>query len=120
MMTEDAQSPAVDDALLDDGAGNRLDEDAAQGVDDMAGNRLVGAAARAVLEYVARAIVEDAEAVAIRAEEDRRGLVLHLSVAPDDVGRIIGRRGRVAQALRAVVRAAGAREGVEVAVDIAD
>jgi predicted RNA-binding protein YlqC (UPF0109 family) len=73
-----------------------------------------------VLEYVARSIVEDAEAVVVRAEEDRRGLVFRLSVAPDDVGRIIGRRGRVAQSLRAVVRAAAAREGVDVTVDIVD
>lgn len=136
---EGAQEPAedMDDQLDDDDdmAGNRLDDGDApvlddeelddeevedEDDDDMAGNRIVGAVARAVLEYVARSIVEDAEAVVVRAEEDRRGLILRLSVAPDDVGRIIGRRGRVAQSLRAVVRAAGAREGVEVTVDIVD
>ena len=105
---EGAREPAED---MDD----QLDDD-----DDMAGNRIVGGGAIAVLEYVAKSIVEDAEAVIVRAEEDRRGLVLRLSVAPDDVGRIIGRRGRVAQSLRAVVRAAAAREGVEVTVDIVD
>lgn len=126
-----AQEPAedMDDQLDDDDmAGNRLDdgeapvldEDEDDEDDDMAGNRIVGGGAIAVLEYVARSIVEDAEAVVVRAEEDRRGLVLRLSVAPDDVGRIIGRRGRVAQSLRAVVRAAAAREGVEVTVDIVD
>lgn len=124
-----AQEPAedMDDQLDDDMAGNRLDDGEAPVLDDeddedddMAGNRIVGGGAIAVLEYVARSIVEDAEAVVVRAEEDRRGLVLRLRVAPDDVGRIIGRRGRVAQSLRAVVRAAAAREGVEVTVDIVD
>ena len=45
---------------------------------------------------------------------------LRLHVAPDDMGKIIGKRGRVAQAIRTVVRAAGAREGVEASVDIVD
>ncbi len=54
-------------------------------------------------------------------DEGRRGDVrLSLHVAPDDMGKVIGRRGRVAQAIRTVVRAAGAREGVEVSVDIVD
>ena len=45
---------------------------------------------------------------------------LRLHVAPDDMGKVIGRRGRVAQAIRTVVRAAGAREGIEASVDIVD
>ena len=53
-------------------------------------------------------------------ERSRRGLILRLHVAPGDMGRIIGRRGRVAQAIRTVVRAAGVREGVEAIVDIVD
>jgi len=76
--------------------------------------------AQAVLEYVARHIVDDQDAVRIEVEERRRGIELHLNVAPDDMGKVIGRRGRVAQALRTVVRAAGAREGVEVNVAIED
>lgn len=121
---EDDEEEDDEDDSEDDMVGNRLEESGGPNFedseDDMAGNRIVGAAARAVLEYVARSIVEDAEAVVVRAEDDRRGLVLRLSVAPDDVGRIIGRRGRVAQSLRAVVRAAAAREGLEVTVDIVD
>ena len=46
--------------------------------------------------------------------------MLRLHVAPDDLGRVIGRRGRVAQAIRAVVRAAGSRDGIDAAVDIVD
>ncbi len=56
----------------------------------------------------------------VEVEEGRRSLTLRLHVAPGDMGRIIGRRGRVAQAIRTVVRAAGAREGVEAVVDIVD
>lgn len=83
--------------------------------------RVRGAMARDVLEFVAKSIVDEPDAVVIEYEEGRRGDVrLSLRVSPDDMGKVIGRRGRVAQAIRAVVRAAGAREGLEVAVDIVD
>ena len=100
-----------------------LDEDdEIDDVDDVDdGNRVVGAVSRDVLEYLARAIVEDADAVTIEIEEGRRNSVsLRLHVSPDDMGRVIGRRGRVAQAIRTVVRAAGAGEGVDAQVDIVD
>ena len=82
----------------------------------------VGAApvAQAVLEYLAGQIVDDPAAVQIDVEEGRGGIILHLRVAPDDMGKVIGRRGRVAQSIRTVVRAAGAREGVSITVDIVD
>lgn len=83
-------------------------------------NRVAGALPKAVLEYLAKSIVDDPESVIVEVEEGRRALTLRLHVAPGDMGRIIGRRGRVAQAVRTVVRAAGAREGVEATVDIAD
>ena len=77
--------------------------------------------ARDVLEYLAKSIVSDPDQVVIEVEEGRRGDIrLSLRVSPDDMGKVIGRRGRVAQAIRAVVRAAGAREGLEVGVDIVD
>ena len=87
-------------------------------VDDF--NRVVGAVPKAVLEYVAKAIVDEPESVEIDTEERRNGVMLSLHVAPDDMGKVIGRRGRVAQAIRTVVRAAGAKEGVEASVDIVD
>lgn len=96
-------SDEVDDAELDD-----------------AGNRLVGAVPKAVLEYVARALVDDPEAVVVELDEGRHGVNLRLHVAPADMGKVIGRRGRVAQAIRSVVRAAGAQEGVDAQVDIVD
>ena len=73
-----------------------------------------------VLEYLARALVDDPDAVEVTEIQGDRGNVLQLKVAPDDMGKVIGRRGRVAQALRTVVRAAGARDGVEVNVAIDD
>ena len=83
-------------------------------------NRVVGAVPKAVLEYVARSIVDEPESVTVDADERRNGIMLSLHVAPDDMGKVIGRRGRVAQAIRTVVRAAGAKEGVEASVDIVD
>jgi len=73
-----------------------------------------------VLTYVAKAIVDEPDSVVIHSEDDRRGVTLRLHVAPDDMGKVIGRRGRVAQAIRTVVRAAGARERIEASVDIVD
>jgi len=79
-----------------------------------------GGVAQAVLEYVAGHIVDDPDAIRVEVEQRRRGIELHLNVASDDMGKVIGRRGRVAQALRTVVKAAGAMEGVEVNVAIDD
>ena len=76
--------------------------------------------AHAVLEYLATSLVDDPTAVSIEESPARGGTRLSLRVAPDDMGRVIGRRGRVAQAIRAVVRAAGASEGHDVSVDIVD
>lgn len=84
------------------------------------GNRVLGGTARAVLEHVARSIVEDPDAVFIDSVPARNGLRFELHVAPADMGRIIGKRGRVAQALRALVRAAAARDGTDASVDIVD
>jgi len=84
-------------------------------------NRIHGAMAKSVLDYLARNIVDDPDRVVVELEEGRRGDVrLSLHVSPDDMGKVIGRRGRTAQAIRAVVRAAGVRESAEVVVDIVD
>ena len=89
-------------------------------VDDDAGNRLVGAIPRNVVEYLARSLVDEPDAVVVEADERPGRVDLRLHVAPEDMGKVIGKRGRVAQAVRSVVRAAGAREGVEASVDIVD
>jgi predicted RNA-binding protein YlqC (UPF0109 family) len=79
-----------------------------------------GAIPKAVLQYLARMIVDKPDDVVVEAEETRRGVMLRLHVAPDDMGKVIGRRGRVARALRTVVAAAGEQEGINAQVDIVD
>jgi predicted RNA-binding protein YlqC (UPF0109 family) len=90
------------------------------GADDDSGNRVSGGVARSVLEHVARSIVDEPEAVVVGSDTGRNGTRFDLHVAPGDMGRIIGKRGRVAQALRVLVRAAAAREGSDATVDIVD
>ncbi len=109
---DDDESEDLED--FDDNAGN------VGNVADDAGNRMDGGAARAVLEHVARSIVDEPEAVVVEVGQGRSGTRLSLHVAPSDMGRIIGRRGRVAQAIRTLVRAAGAKEGNDASVDIVD
>ncbi len=77
--------------------------------------------AEAVLAYLASNLVEDPDGVMIDAEPGRNGSTrFSLRVAPDDMGRVIGRRGRIAQSIRGVVRAAAAADGRDVSVDIVD
>jgi len=85
-------------------------------------NRVPGGTARAVLEYLARHLVDEPDAVEVETSggSDGQPVRLSLQVSPGDVGRVIGRRGRTAQAMRAVTRAAAARDGEEVFVDIVD
>jgi predicted RNA-binding protein YlqC (UPF0109 family) len=71
-----------------------------------------------VLEYIARHLVDDPDAVAVTEEETEQGQVLRLSVAPEDVGKVIGRHGRTVSAIRDVVRAAGTKSGVVARVEI--
>lgn len=78
------------------------------------------ATATAVLEFIATSLAEDPSAVSVEVSERQGKVVLSLSVGPNDMGRIIGRRGRTAQAIRALVGAAGARDGVTTSVDIVD
>ena len=84
------------------------------------GNRIVGARARAVVEHVTRSLAEDSDAIEVDLEERRGDVLLLVHANPDDMGRLIGRRGRVIQALRQVTRAAGAVEGVKATVDVAE
>ena len=79
-----------------------------------------GSVALEVLEYLAGQIVDDPSAIHVDVEQGRGGVTLRLHVAPDDMGKVIGKRGRVAQSIRTLVRAAGAREGIGVNVDIVD
>jgi uncharacterized protein len=73
-----------------------------------------------VLEYIARALVDEPDAVEVTEVEGERSRILQLRVAPDDMGKVIGKRGRIARAIRSVVRAAGSREGVSTLVEIVE
>ena len=82
------------------------------------GNRIVGGRAKAVVEHVTRAIAEEPDAVEVDVVERRDEVALLVHADPTDMGRLIGKRGRVIQALRQVTRAAGAAEGIKVTVDV--
>jgi uncharacterized protein len=73
-----------------------------------------------LLEFLTRALVEDPEAVEVEEFDEDGDLVYEISVADDDLGRVIGKNGRVANALRAVAKAAAVRLDRRVIVDILD
>jgi predicted RNA-binding protein YlqC (UPF0109 family) len=73
-----------------------------------------------LLEYLARGLVEQPDAVRVNEVDEGDAIVLELSVADDDYGNVIGRGGRTASALRAVVKSAGIKRGRRVFVDIVD
>ena len=75
-----------------------------------------------LLMSIAQGLVEDPQAVTVDQDEpDEEGvIVFHLHVAPDDMGRVIGKQGRIAKAIRTVVKAAASRENKRVMVEIVD
>ncbi len=82
---------------------------------------MASATPRQLLEYLAQGLVDDPEEVAVEQfEEDDGTIVLELCVAAGDYGKVIGRGGRTAHALRAVVRAAATGSGQRVLLDIVD
>lgn len=105
----------VDDDLDDDFEGSDEDVD-----EDAAGNRAAGDTPTKVLTYIARSLASEPDAVVVQTEERRGTVRLQLHVAPEDMGRVIGRRGRTAQAIRTLVSVAGVQDGVQTSVDIID
>lgn len=73
-----------------------------------------------LLAWIARQLVDHPDAVSVETVERDDATVLRLHVAPDDVGKVIGRQGRLARALRTVVRASGARDDRRIVLEIAD
>lgn len=71
-----------------------------------------------LVEYIAKAIVNAPEEVVVTQEEGEDGIVLKLQVAADDKGRVIGKQGRVAQAMRTLLRVAAVREGTRASLEI--
>jgi uncharacterized protein len=87
---------------------------------DVAGNEALAPTAAAVLTHVVRSIVDDPDAVQVDASESRGRVRLDVRVGPGDLGRVIGRRGRTAQSIRTVVRAAASRDDTEVDIEFLD
>ena len=75
---------------------------------------------RELLDYLARRLVDEPDAVRVEEVEEDDSLLLRLHVAPDDVGKVIGRGGRIVRALRTVVRASAVRDGRRVLVEIVE
>ena len=100
-------------------ADDRVDEDF-EDDDDLTAEEggEIGLTAKAVVEHVTRAIADTPDAVEVQLVERRGEVSLLVNADPSDMGRLIGKRGRVIQALRQVSRAAGAAEGIKVSVDV--
>ncbi len=71
-----------------------------------------------LVEYIVKAIVTDPEKVTVTTEDSEEGLLLKLEVAPEDKGRVIGKQGRVAEAIRTLLRVKAAKEETRVRLQI--
>jgi uncharacterized protein len=88
--------------------------------DAQTANAILAPTASSVLTHIVKSIVDTPDAVKIESIEDEGKIILEVRVADGDLGRVIGRRGRTAQSIRAVVRAAASRDNAEVDVDFLD
>ena len=73
-----------------------------------------------LLLYIARNLVDHPDAVSVTESQGSQELTLELRVAPEDMGKVIGRQGRIAKEIRTVIRSRAQREGFKVSVDIVD
>ena len=72
----------------------------------------------ALVEHLAKSLVDQPEAVKVTQVEDGKEITIHLTVAPEDMGKVIGKQGRIAKAIRAVVKAAALGDKKHVDVEI--
>lgn len=73
-----------------------------------------------LVEVIVKALVDDPDSVAVNEREEKKTLILEVRVADSDMGKVIGKQGRIAKAIRSVVKAAAAKEDKKVIVDILD
>lgn len=73
-----------------------------------------------LVEVIVKSLVDDPDSVVVTEREEKKATVLELRVADSDMGKVIGKQGRIAKAIRAVVKAAAAKEDKKVIVDIMD
>ena len=71
-----------------------------------------------LVEAIAKSLVDNPEGVVVSETDSRQGTVIQLRVAPDDMGKVIGKQGRIAKALRTVVKAAATKDNKKVTVEI--
>jgi predicted RNA-binding protein YlqC (UPF0109 family) len=71
-----------------------------------------------LVEYIAKALVDHPENVSVNQVEGEQSIILELKVDSEDIGKVIGKQGRIAKAIRTVVKAAAAKEGKRVVVEI--
>jgi predicted RNA-binding protein YlqC (UPF0109 family) len=74
--------------------------------------------AESLVEYVAKALVDEPDAVEVKAVDDQDGRVIELHVAEGDMGKVIGRNGSVAKAMRTLLKVVAAREGESISLEI--
>jgi uncharacterized protein len=110
----------VTDSTDDDFQDDDFEDDDFEDEVGAEGNRITGARARAVTDYVTRNLADDPDAIEVDVEERPGEVALLVHANPNDMGRLIGKRGRVIQALRQLVRAAGTADGVKANVDIVE
>ena len=73
-----------------------------------------------LLEYIAKSLVDNPDSVSVVETEKDDGLVLELRVAPEDMGKVIGKHGRIAKEIRSIVKAASLKDNIKVTVEIVD
>ena len=103
---------------VDDDRGEDTDTDTE--TDEVDGNAVPAATAISVLDLLVTSLVDEPDAVRIDPIQQRDRVRLEVRVGPDDMGRVIGKRGRVANAIRTIVRAAAVRDGVDVDIEFED
>jgi predicted RNA-binding protein YlqC (UPF0109 family) len=112
---DEADVNRIDDAEVDNADGGVADDDRDDdGADEPAPTAI------SVLDLIVTSLVDDPDAVRIDPIEQRDRIRLEVRVGPDDMGRVIGKRGRVANAIRTVVRAAAVRDDVNVDIEFED
>lgn len=121
---------AEDEGLQGDGYPGNYEDDDLDDLDDLDDgddgddgddvNTIEVPTARNVLEYLVKSVVEHPDEVDVEIVERRGAITLEVTVADGDMGRVIGRRGRVANSIRTIVRAAASKDGSAVDVEFVD
>ena len=115
-----AEDAPAEDAPAEDAPAEDAPADGCSGARHRSVYRGVAPVVRDLVDFLVRELVDEPDDVEVTESEDDRGPRYTVRVAPDDMGKVIGKGGRTAKAIRAVVRAAATRQGTSAYVDIAD